>query len=81
LLTPSHAVSPNAAKAESPNNLLQGGQLPYRQNWSAAVWKADFKHAEIVVKRSPYLDRMGEILVSPYMHTMQSAHVTILKML
>lgn len=40
-----------------------------RLSWSAAVWKADKKHAEIVVKRSPYLDRMGRTVQHGHVHS------------
>jgi hypothetical protein len=33
---------------------------PCRAGWSAAVWKPKEKHAIVAVKKSPYLDRMGE---------------------
>jgi len=31
----------------------------YRMGWSVAVWRPAAKHAEVVIKKSPYLDRMG----------------------
>lgn len=51
---------PEAVLGDMFQALLAKLSTPHtRLGWSAAVWKADKKHAEIVVKRSPYLDRMG----------------------
>lgn len=47
-------LSPAIANDVTPTTLHS-----YRMGWSVAVWRPAAKHAEVVIKKSPYLDRMG----------------------